>query len=72
MGTKICNLDTINIGENIFNIELNEGNKKEKYNIHIQNKNFKLCYKEDEFSVLTTNFMTAMKIFKHLKGKTNE
>lgn len=72
MGTKICNLDTISIGKNIFNIELNEGNKTEKYNIHIQNENFKLCYKEEEFAILVTNFMCAVKKFKQLKGKNDE
>lgn len=72
MGTKIFDFDTINIGKNTFKIELNEGNKKEKYNIHIQDERFKLCYREEEFSILATNFMCALKKFNHLKGRENE
>lgn len=72
MGTKLCELDTISIGKNIFKIELNEGNKEEKYNIHIQNETFKLCYKEEEFALLVAAFLVAKKKFNKLKGKDDE
>ena len=72
MGVKISNLAEIKIGENIFDVELNDGTKSEKFNIHIQNKNFKFCFKDKEFEMFAACVVAAKKRFDILKGKNDE
>lgn len=68
MGNKIKDLGEVTIGNQKFIIELNEGTKTERYNIHIQNKLLKICYKDIEFAEFAASFMLAKNIFENLKG----
>ena len=72
MGNKISTLGRIKLGENIFDVELNEGTKAEKFDIHIQNESFKLFFKDKEFATFAACFIAAKKRFDVLKGKSNE
>lgn len=76
MGEKISDLEKITIGYMDFNIELNEGTKNEKYNIHIQSDRVNLAYKDFDFIQLAACFLTAKKrlgIFKEeKKGVSHE
>lgn len=72
MGEKIIDLDTIIIGEVKFNIELNEGTKNSKYNIHIQNDRINLAYKDFNFIKLAACFIVAKKRLELFKGEENE
>lgn len=72
MGEKIKDIGKIKISSYSFDVELNEGNKNEKYNIHIQNDVLKLSYKEYEFAKLVACFMGARKRFEGLKGMRDE
>lgn len=72
MGNKISTLGRIQLGENIFNVELNEGTKNEKFDIHIQNERFKFFFKDKEFATFATCFIASKKRFDVLKGKSNE
>ena len=72
LGSKISNLAEIKIGNNILKVELNEGTKSEKFDIHIQNENFKLCFKDKEFSIFSASVIAAKKRFDVLKGKNDE
>ncbi|MGL5571538.1 hypothetical protein [Cetobacterium sp.] len=72
MGEKILDLDKITIGNTELNIELNEGTKNEKYNIHIQNERINLSYKDFNFIKLASCFIVAKKRLKIFKGDSNE
>ena len=72
MGNKISTLGRIKIGENIFDVELNEGTKDEKFDIHIQNEQVKFFFKDKEFARFAVCFIAAKKRFDVLKGKSNE
>lgn len=67
MGEKIKDLEKITIGNMDFNIELNEGNKAEKYNIHIQSDRINLAYKDFNFIKFAACFLAAKKRLEILK-----
>ena len=69
MGVKVSSLGTIRIGKSVFDVELNEGTKQEKYDIHIQNEAIKLYFKDAEFSRFAACFIAARKRFAVLKGQ---
>lgn len=71
MGNKICDLATITIGGQQYQVELNGGTKKEKYDIHLQNKQINICLKDFEFSQFVTSLLVANKKMKRFK-KENE
>ena len=72
MGSKLSTLGTIKLGGILFDVELNEPTKNEKFDIHIQNERLKLFFKDKEFSAFAACFIAAKKRFDILKGKTYE
>ena len=72
MGSKISTLDEITFGGVSFEVELNEGTKKEKFDVHIQNEYLKLFFKDWQFAEFATCFIAAKRRFDILKGKVNE
>lgn len=69
MGNKIKNIDQIKMNGHVYNIELNGGTKKEKYDIHIQNKDINICMKDFEFASFATAILVANKRMKRFKKK---
>ena len=72
MGERIKDLGEFKIGGCLFKVELNHGNKNEKYNIHIQNDIFKIAYKEREFAEFVGGFIEAGERLKKMKGIEDE
>ena len=72
MGTFIRNLRKIYINNIEYTIELIDGNKNERFDVHIQNNNIKLHFKDYEFSAFVACFMAARKRFDILKGDSYE
>jgi len=72
LGSKLANLAEIRIGDNIFNVELNEGTKSEKFDVHIQNNNLKLYFKDKDFAIFSACVIAAKKRFDRLKGINDE
>ncbi|MGL6114976.1 MAG: hypothetical protein ACRC1R_08030 [Cetobacterium sp.] len=72
MGEKIRDLEKIFIGNSEFNIELNEGTKEEKYNIHIQNERVNLSFKDFNFIRFASCFLVAKKRLEIFKGEEDE
>ena len=72
MGNKISTLDKLTIGGVPFEVELNEGTKKEKFDVHIQNEYLKFFFKDREFAEFAACFIAAKKRFDVLKGKVDE
>ena len=72
MGERIKDLGEFKIGGYMFKVELNHGNKNEKYNIHIQNDIFKIAYKEREFAKFVGGVIEAKERLKKMKGMKDE
>lgn len=69
MGNKIKNISQIKFGEVEYDVELNGGTKKEKYDIHIQNKNINICFKDFEFAEFVCSLLVANKKMERFKNK---
>lgn len=68
MGEIIKNLNKIKVGDNEFFIELNKGTRAEgKYDIHIQNKRFRLNLSEQDFCKIACCIMYANENLNHYK-----
>lgn len=60
MGEKIRNLGKIKIGETLYEVELNKGtHANSKYDIHIQNKEFRLNLSEHDFCKMAAAIIYA-------------
>ncbi len=71
MGNRIKTLAEIEMGGKKFDVELNGGTKKEKFDIHIQNKEINICMKDYEYAQFVTSVLVANKRMKRFK-KENE
>lgn len=69
MGNKIKDLANIEMGGQRYCVELNGGTKKEKFDIHIQNKNISICMKDYEYSELVAALLVAQKRMERFKKK---
>ncbi len=69
MGNRIRELSEIEMGGQKYSIELNGGTKKEKFDIHIQNNNINICFKDFEFAQFATAVLVANKKMKRFKEK---
>ena len=68
MGEIIKKLNRIKVGDNEFVIELNKGTRAEgKYDIHIQNKCFRLNLSEQDFCKIACCIMYANENLNHYK-----
>ena len=72
MGESIKDVGSFSLGKEEFHIELNFGTKQEKYNIHIQNSNLKLCFKDYDFVKFAEACLIAEKRLEFYKGNENE
>lgn len=73
MGEKIKNYSKIQIGKEIFDIELNKPHiKGEPYSVHIQNPKFRLEMRDFEFARMAAAIIFARKQLEKLKGNLNE
>ena len=67
-GERIKDLNRIKVSENEFFIELNKGTRADgKYDIHIQNKHFRLNLSEQDFCKIVCCIMYANENLKHYK-----
>ena len=68
MGEIIKKLNEIKVGDNEFIVELNKGTHTEgKYDIHIQNKCFRLNLSEHDFCKIACCIMYANENLNHYK-----
>ncbi len=72
MGERIKDVGSFSLGYEKFTIELNSGTKQEKYNIHIQNSNLKLCFKDYDFIKFAETCLIAEKRLDFYKGNEYE
>lgn len=69
MGERIRDLNTISIGNAELVIEENLGTRKgSKFDIHIQNKNFRINITERDFCKIAACIMYANENLRHYKG----
>lgn len=69
MGNRIENLTEIEMGNQSYNVELNGGNKQEKFDIHIQNEQINICLKDYEFAQFVTAILVAERRMERFKNK---
>lgn len=70
MGEVIKDLSRINIGKTSLKVELNKGTRKNgKYDIHIQDENFRLNISEYDFCKIATDIIYSNSKLKDYKRK---
>jgi hypothetical protein len=69
MGNKIKELSEIEMGNQKYIVELNGGTKKEKFDIHIQNKKVNICLKDYEFAQFVTSILVANRRMERFKKR---
>lgn len=73
MGELIRKVSELKIGNETFDIELNESTNDKGYrDVHVQNDKFRLSVPENEFMQMAACVLLAQKQLKFIKGKNEE